>query len=139
MRLLRPPPGDCIDRQTILQIKIREAETIGLDSQHFKDEDAELQLYMEKTWLQGKSGSQIQQLELFAAELRKVNQSLWDLENNIRHLRSLSREQRSRRIAEVVSIALAIPELNDERARIVAGINSLFDLVAEEKLYRGGL
>jgi cell division protein ZapA (FtsZ GTPase activity inhibitor) len=94
---------------------------------------------MEKTWLQGKSGSQIQQLELFAAELRKVNQSLWDLENNIRHLRSLSREQRSRRIAEVVSIALAIPELNDERARIVAGINSLFDLVAEEKLYRGGL
>jgi len=135
MQLLRPSPGECVDRQTILRIKIQEAAKTGLDCRHFGDEDGELQLYLEKTWFQAATGAQVEQLELFSAELKKVNQSLWDLENKIRNLKLLSTEERDKRTKDIVSIALAIPELNDERARLVAVINSLFGLMAQEKLY----
>jgi hypothetical protein len=118
-----------------LRIKIHEAAKTGLDCRHFGDEDGELQLYLERTWFQATTSDRVERLELFSAELKKVNQSLWDLENKIRNLKSLSSEERDERTKEIVSIALAIPELNDERARLVAMINSLFGLTAQEKLY----
>jgi hypothetical protein len=135
MQLLRPSPGECIDRQTILQIKIQEATKAGSDGRHFRDEDKELQLYLERTWFQAAQGEVVKRLELFSADLKKVNQSLWDLENKIRYLKSLPKEKRDKRTEDIVSIALAIPELNDERARLVGIINSLFGLMAQEKLY----
>jgi len=135
MQLLRPSPGECVDRQTILRIKIQEGAKTGLDCRHFGDEDGALQLYLERTWFQAATSDRVEQLQLFSAELKKVNQSLWDLENKIRNLKSLSSEERDERTKDIVSIALAIPELNDERARLVAVINSLFGLTAQEKLY----
>lgn len=135
MQLLRPSPGEYVDRQTILQIKTQEAAKAGLDCRHFRDEDGELQLYLETTWFQAAQGDAVEQLELFSAELKKVNRSLWHLENKIRNLKSLSSEERDKRTKDIVSVALAIPELNDERARLVAVINSLFGLTAQEKLY----
>jgi len=135
MQLLRPSPGECVDRQTILQIKIQEATKAGSDCRHFRDEDGELQLYLKKTWFQAAKGDVVKRLELLSGDLKKVNQSLWDLENKIRYLKSLSKRQRDKRTEDIVSIALAIPELNDERARLVSVINSLFGLTAQEKLY----
>jgi hypothetical protein len=135
MQLLRPSPGECVDRQTILRIKIQEATKTDLDCKHFGDEERELQLYLEKTWFPAATADRVKQLELFSAELKKVNQSLWDLENKIRNLKSLSVEECDKKAREIVSVAFAIPELNDERARLVAEINALFGLVAQEKLY----
>ena len=97
MQLLRPSPGECVDRQTILQIKIQEATKAGSHGQHFRDEDRELQLYLERTWFQAAKGDVVKRLELFSADLKKVNQSLWDLENKIRSLKLLPKAEQDKR------------------------------------------
>lgn len=135
MRLLRPSPGECVDRRTILQIKMRKAVKLGANCKHFADEDQQLQSYLESIWLQNLADGTCRRVEKFSLELQKVNEALWDLENRIRQLRSLSDEKRRERTEEIVSVALAIPELNDERARLVAAIDSLFGINGQEKLY----
>jgi hypothetical protein len=113
-----------------------EAGRNGLDAKHFAEEHRALQLYLEENWFPSATHNWPQQFEMHSSELARVNQALWDLENEIRHLKSLSSEERREKAERIVSIALAIPELNDDRAGFVGMINALFGLTAQEKLYR---
>jgi len=136
MLLLQPTPGACVDRQTILRFKMDEAARTRLDARHFADEHKALQLYLEENWFRRGEPNWIEQFDACAAELARVNQALWHLEDEIRHLRSLTPAERQTRTERVVTIALAIPELNDERASFVSKIDALFGVRAQEKLYR---
>jgi len=135
MLLLRPSPGVCVDRQVILRLKIAEAVRRSVESRHFVEEDRALQTYLERHWFPTIKHKQRKEFDLYSRELSKVNRGLWDLEDEIRYLRTLSESGRERETKRVVSIAFAIPELNDDRARLVQKINALFNVIAQEKLY----
>jgi len=135
MLLLRPSPGVCVDRQVILRLKTDEALRRSVESRHFSEEDQGLQIYLEKHWFPSINHKQRKTFDLYSRQLSKVNRALWDLEDEIRHLRSLSRSGRERKTKRIVAIAFAIPELNDDRARLVEKINHLFNVIAQEKLY----
>jgi len=135
MLLLRPTPGVCVDRQSILRLKIDQASKRSLKSGHFADEHRALQDYLEEHWFPSIKHNQRKEFVLHSRALAKVNRALWDLEDEIRRLRSLSAGGRERASKHIVSIAFAIPELNDDRARLVEKINALFDVIAQEKLY----
>lgn len=139
MRLIRPTPGECADRQTILQIKMRVCAQKKIPLQHFVEEHNSIQTYLEKEWFpgliikQGKlAGEKYDQMML---DLEKVNQGLWNLEDEIRSIMALSDAHREDKKQRVVEIAFTIPELNDIRARIVGEINQLFEVKTREKVY----
>ena len=135
MQLLRPTPGVCVDRQVILRLKIDKAAKKNLESRHFAEEHQALQGYLEEHWFPSINYDQRKEFALYSRELSKVNRALWDLEDDIRRLKALSPDGRERKTKRIVSIALAIPEFNDDRARLVARINALFNVIAQEKLY----
>src|SRR5689334_11309077 len=126
MSLLHPSPGECVDRQTILRLKISNARKLEMEHRHFIDEYEVLQQFLEHTWFPEGKGSWRPLFEQYAVELGKVNQTLWDLEDEIRYLKNLSEEERQLRLERLVTVALAIPEMNDVRARVVAKLNALF-------------
>lgn len=139
MKLLRPSPGECADRQTVLQIKMRVCAQKKIPLQSFVEEHNSIQTYLEKEWFpeliikQGKpAGEKYDQMML---DLEKVNQGLWNLEDEIRSIMTLSDAHREEKKQRVVEIAFTIPELNDIRARIVSEINQLFDVKTREKVY----
>ena len=135
MLLLRPSPGACVDRQTILRLKIENSARRGVDATQFEEEDRALQLYLEQNWFSSSNRDWRGEFEKHSSELLQVNKALWNLEDEIRCLQSLPNEKRGERTERIVSIAFEIPQLNDERARLVEMINALFGLAAPEKLY----
>jgi len=135
MLLLRPSPGQCVDRQVILRLKIHEAAKRNLESRQFAEEHQALQAYLEKYWFPSINQNQRREFALYSRQLSKVNRALWDLEDDIRRLKALSPNGRERETRRIVSIAFAIPEFNDDRARLVEKINALFKVIAQEKLY----
>jgi hypothetical protein len=135
MLLLRPSPGVCVDRQVILRLKIDEAARKSVESGHFREEHQALQVYLEEHWFPSIKHNQRIEFDVYSRELSKVNRALWDLEDEIRLLRSLPQSGRERQTKRLVSIAFAIPDLNDDRARLVENINALFNVIAQEKLY----
>lgn len=135
MLLLRPSPGACVDRQTILRLKIENSARRGVDAMQFEEEDRALQLYLEQNWFSSSNRDWRGEFEKHSSALLQVNRALWNLEDEIRCLQSLSVEKRGEKIERIVSIAFEIPRLNDERARLVETINAMFGLTAPEKLY----
>ena len=135
MLLLRPSPGACVDRQTILRLKIENSARRGVDAKQFEEEDRALRLYLEQNWFSSSNRDWRGEFEKHSSELLLVNKALWNLEDEIRYLQSLPVEKRGERIDRILSIAFEIPRLNDERARLVEMINALFGLAAPEKLY----
>lgn len=139
MRLLRPSPGECVDRQTILEIKMRVCAQKKIPLQTFVEEHEAIQKYLEKEWFPGmiiklgKDGGE--KYNAMMLDLEKVNQGLWNLEDEIRSIMSLSDAHREDKKQRVVEIAFTIPELNDIRARIVTEINQLFEVKTREKVY----
>lgn len=139
MRFLKPSPGECADRQTILQIKCRAAAQQGKPLEHFVGENNDIQRYLETEWFpEGliKNGKEIaDNYDKLQEELKKVNQRLWDLEDEIRSILALSTEEQAKRVWDVFRIGTSIPIYNDKRAELVAKINELFGVLSREKIY----
>lgn len=135
MPLLHPSPGECVDRQTILKLKIANAKAKEKESQHFQEEFESLVQFLEQHWFPKARGEWRQRFMQYTDELQTVNQTLWNLEDEIRELKAFPEEKRRLHRERIVAVAFAVPENNDVRARVVAKINALFGLSVPEKLY----
>lgn len=139
MRFLKPSPGECADRQTILQIKIRVAAQQGKPLEHFVGENNEIQNYLQTSWFPEaviKRGASVAtEFDQLWEKLERVNQRLWDLEDEVRSILALPSEKQTEKVWEVFRIGTAIPIENDKRARLVEEINLLFDVQTREKIY----
>jgi hypothetical protein len=118
-------PGELLDKITILRIKaarMRDATKVA-NVRH------ELAL-LEKTWKE--SGAAAVDLRDEEANLTRVNEKLWVIEDEIRD------EERERRFTEkFIELARAVYITNDERAAIKKRINSaLGSSIVEEKSYQ---
>jgi hypothetical protein len=145
MGLLKPSPGECADRLTILDLKVSAASRIGnMEAcSAFRLENEEIAQYLIKQHpvlsgnnLDGAETKLFNDFYNLKAELAKVNARLWDLEDRVRDLlkdtfRNLHWQ------TNYVAIATQVPELNDVRARLVKEINLMLGDTTVEKLHPG--
>ena len=116
--------GELLDKIAILQIK---SERMN-DEAKLANVRKELSA-LERTWMaHPAAGHDIVRLR---AELKAVNERLWDIEDDIR-----VKEKRQEFDAEFIRLARAVYFENDERARIKKDINlGLGSSYVEEKSY----
>lgn len=116
--------GELIDKITILEIK----------QQNVRDAAAKANIEHELTALRRIAEplvADLAELPDLQQSLRSVNQTLWDIEDDIRDC-----ERRSVFDQTFVSLARSVYKQNDERARIKQAINRLANSqIVEEKLY----
>jgi hypothetical protein len=126
MKDIRVPvsPGEMLDKITILRIKAARMN----DPAKVANVKHELAL-LEQTWKD--SGAAAVDLGDEEANLTRVNEKLWVIEDEIRD------EERARRFTEkFIELARAVYITNDERATIKKRINTLLgSTIVEEKSY----
>jgi mannose-6-phosphate isomerase-like protein (cupin superfamily) len=135
MRLLEPSPGECADRQGILEIKIRVAQERGVAHDHFANEELAIAAYVNATWLAAAGVGVAGAYTALFADLKACNQRLWDLEDEVRAIARLEPAARAADAGRLLARLLDDAAENDERARLVAAINDLFGGAAREKLH----
>ena len=117
-------PGEFLDRLTILEIK---SERIA-DPAKLANVRRELDL-MRATW--DASPLAARGIPAAVADLRRVNEALWDVEDRLRAL-----EAERRFDAEFVELARSVYRTNDRRAAIKRELNvALGSELIEEKSY----
>lgn len=118
--------GELLDKISILQIK---SERIS-DEAKLANIRTELSA-LEKTWMAHPAG--VKDIARLRAELKAVNERLWDIEDNIR-----LQDKAQAFDDHFVELARSVYQQNDERARIKKDINlALGSLYVEEKSYSG--
>jgi hypothetical protein len=118
-------PGELLDKITILRIKAARMS----DATKVANVKHELAL-LEKTWRE--SGAAAVDLGPEEANLTRVNEALWVIEDDIRD------EERAQRFEQkFIELARAVYVTNDERAAIKKRINqALGSTIVEEKSYK---
>jgi hypothetical protein len=115
--------GELIDKVTILEIKHERLEAEMARSNVAR----ELELLEAVVATAPEGGG----LTALRAELRRVNETLWDLENQVR-----AKEAQGDFGAQFVGLARAVYRVNDERSRLKRAINiALASALIEEKFY----
>jgi len=116
--------GELLDKVTILEIK---SERID-DPAKLENVNKELGI-LRQTW--AASPRSTQNVTAQIAELKRVNEALWDIEDNIRR-----KEAAQQFDEEFISLARSVYHQNDQRAAAKKEINTMLgsDLV-EEKSY----
>lgn len=118
-------PGELLDKITILRIKAARMS----DAAKVANVRHELEL-LEKTWRE--SGAAAGDIGDEEANLTRVNEALWVIEDEIRD------EERAKRFTEkFIELARAVYFTNDERAAIKKHVNTLLgSSIVEEKSYQ---
>jgi len=118
-------PGELLDKITILQIK---AERIN-DAAKVANVNTELEM-LEKVWREAVDADA--EISALTAELKKINEALWEIEDDIRD------EERNKRFGErFIELARAVYVTNDERAAAKKKVNlHLNSNIVEEKSYQ---
>jgi len=118
-------PGELLDKITILQIK---AERMT-DATKVANVKTELDM-LSKAWSEAVAVDA--EITALTAELRAVNEALWEIEDDIRA------EERNKRFNErFVELARAVYVTNDERANAKKKVNlHLNSTIVEEKSYQ---
>jgi len=118
-------PGELIDKITILQIK---SERMS-DPAKVANVRTELAL-LEATW--ARSGHATTSIEAEWAALKRINEKLWVIEDDIR-----DKERAQAFDAQFIELARAVYVTNDERAAVKRQINTrLGSRIVEEKSYK---
>lgn len=124
------PPGEVIDRLTILQLKIEHAKSAEKIAQLTFDilqyEAAERRLYLT---LKSEIGRE--HMTRWTIDLRTVNSVLWNVEDA---LRIQEREQLFD--GNFIDLARKVYQTNDDRNRLKSLISGLFDLKDDIKIYK---
>jgi len=118
-------PGELLDKITILEIKSERIESVEKKANVNK----ELGL-LNNVWAD--AVSEDKELILMRAELKSINEALWDIEDDIRD------EERERRFSErFIALARSVYVTNDQRADVKKRINlHLKSDIVEEKSYQ---
>ncbi len=118
-------PGELLDKITILQIK---AERID-DPVKVANVKTELEM-LTRVWDETVEADA--EITALTAELKSINESLWEIEDDIRD------EERNKRFGDrFIELARAVYVTNDERANAKKKVNlHLNSTIVEEKSYQ---
>lgn len=141
MQLLKPSPGVCVDRQTILILKIEAAKKKHIFAKHFGDECNAIQDYLQNNFFILIPKSLQDPYDKLYKQLEQVNQELWNLEDEQRI--ALREYEKDPQVPDSFLISTGersfkITKLNNQRSCLVQDINSLFGIVPmTEKIHEG--
>ncbi len=127
MSLINTPVsfGEILDKITILEIKQQHIT----DAEKLKNVRHELNLLTD-TW--NKKVTQTSEISRLKEQLKQVNQSLWNIEDNIR-----IKESKKEFDDEFIQIARSVYYENDKRAEVKKQVNLLLGSeLVEEKSYQ---
>lgn len=125
MSLLKPTPGEVMDRISILSLKQVAYSKKGRDISYLREESHELSTYLKTFPVENEKTIVIQQL---GDLLNDINHELWKAEDDVRS---------SDTDAFVLKAARKIASLNDLRNRTIRDINKEFKSdTVEEKIYQ---
>ncbi|QKK02005.1 MAG: hypothetical protein HND55_04625 [Pseudomonadota bacterium] len=126
MELLIPvSPGELLDKLTILEIKLERIDDPGKRA-NVRCEHEQLS----RVW--NESGLENEQIADLRDQLRRINEALWAIEDDIR-----DEERRQRFGDRFVELARSVYFRNDDRAAIKKQINlTLGSAIVEEKSYQ---
>ncbi len=118
-------PGELLDKITILEIKSERIES----AEKKANVNKELEM-LNKVW--SDSVNEDDDLTAMRSELKSINESLWDIEDDIRD------EERNKRFTErFIELARSVYVTNDQRADVKKRINlHLKSDIVEEKSYQ---
>ncbi len=118
-------PGEVLDKITILEIK---SERIG-DPEKIANVKIELALLRE-TWAESVSEDSV--IDDLHAQLKEVNEALWEIEDDIRD------KERAKEFDErFIELARSVYYTNDRRSKIKRDLNlHLRSEIVEEKSYQ---
>ncbi len=118
-------PGELLDKITILQIK---SERIA-DPDKVANVRTELKM-LEQVWQDSVTADAT--IDALTAELKSINEALWDIEDDIRD------EERNKRFGDrFIELARAVYVTNDDRAAAKKKVNlHLNSTIVEEKSYQ---
>jgi hypothetical protein len=118
-------PGELLDKLTILDIKSeRIADKAKLANVHHECE------LLERVW--SESGLTSDVVQALRAELKLINEALWDIEDEIR-----DQERQGQFGKRFIELARAVYVTNDQRAEVKKKINlELGSKLVEEKSYQ---
>ncbi len=120
--------GELIDKMTILEIKSAHI-TESVKNENIRTELQALNLAWDKIPHLLRLSSEIQRAR---AQLKQVNEQLWDIEDALREL-----EREKRFDADFVGLARRVYQMNDERARLKKYLDGLLgSRFSEEKSYQ---
>lgn len=116
--------GELIDKITILELKAERLHDPGR-AQNVRTELALLRQ------IRGQAGLDTEEMAALADELRAVNATLWQIEDDIRAC-----EKRRDFGTRFVELARSVYRTNDRRSEVKKRINLAFgSVIVEEKLY----
>jgi len=122
--LVETAPGELIDKLTILEIKLERIKE-AVKQQHVRIELETL------TAARDRSMAPSPALSALTAELKRLNEALWDIEDQIR-----DREREQDFGPEFIRLARSVYHTNDRRAAVKRQINDLLgSKLVEEKSY----
>ncbi len=118
-------PGELLDKITILQIK---SERIA-DPDKVANVRTELEM-LEQVWQDSVAADAT--IDALTTELKSINETLWDIEDDIRD------EERNKRFGDrFIELARAVYVTNDDRAAAKKKVNlHLNSTIVEEKSYQ---
>ena len=116
--------GELFDKLTILQIKLDNLQDKNA-LKNVKIEYDQLYVIYNSNFLEDKKA------KLFIADLKQINEKLWDIEDKIR-----DKERKKIFDEEFIELARNVYITNDQRSRIKRNINKTFQSdIIEEKSY----
>src|SRR5690242_20693676 len=110
MSLLKPTPGQLVDRLVILHLKIYAHGSAGKDVS---------QLLQERSEIEESLGDVSDAVLELVNHLTEVNRKIWDCEDRVRSLPSTA-------VLDLARVAKEIPKLNDERNHLIRQIDAAY-------------
>ena len=121
MSLLRPSPGEVLDRLSIIGLKITAFQKAGKDKTKLAAEAHELIESLEELLIPVEA-------EILSTKLSEINRELWKAEDDVRSPSST--------VLQIASTAQNITKLNDLRCSLIRQIDKACGVESiEEKIY----
>lgn len=147
MRVMNPGPGELVDRLTVVELKIANAEKSSHVGQ-WLEENEELKAVLRGlipigSWyvLDGGvvvgDGPVLTKTSELCASLRQINKNIWIGIDLQKEYSKLNLDELSwGKLREIASLGLNIMEQNDLRAKLIGELNELYGIKRTEKIAR---
>jgi hypothetical protein len=165
MSIIRPKPGELVDRQTILELKLVHCDTGVMERQPemrpkamlkavtrqvlegdktkhrnalaFMDEYELVQDYLIKYYIPDIATSDqiVSKYDSLYDQLSDINGKIWELEDEARILRDAPDRFAVQASKRAAEVLFSINDLNDKRSEIIHQIDLLWNIDHQEKMY----
>lgn len=136
MQLLHPNPAEVVNRQIILQLKVRSGVQAKQPVQRFIEECNALQTYLEKNWFPLVPKSIQDGYDRLYKAMEEINGKIWLMRNEQRaHLITYKRDGGREVEANLLGLFVNLISAEDQRDQLKRQINLLFGIQPQQERF----